>query len=387
MNILMVTAYPPVLHRHGGGVRMYHNIRLLAEKHRVQVLSFVGSEEEMESLTELRPICQSIRGIRRIPDFRPHWLSLSPFIAREFSTPEMHHAVDGILRAEKLDVLQCEYLQMAQFHRKRVFSVLTAHEAMSKNAHEAFEGTRDPVEKLRLFYRWMQMLRYEIKQIQKFDRTIAMTPEDARYFKSYAPEASVRVVPIGIDPDEFRPQTPAGQPQATVFFVGNYLHAPNLEAAEFLALKLAPRFPETRFVIGGSPAPLSLQQAGIGPNVELPGYVSETRDFYRAPETIVVAPLFSGTGQRVKLLEALATACPVVTTRVGAMGFPIENGVQALLAETVEEFDSALRKLIADRELRRQLGLRGRKMIEDGFTWSRIGRELLDVVEEASVAR
>jgi hypothetical protein len=134
MNVLLVTAYPPVLHRHGGGVRMFHNIRILAEKHNVHVLSFMNIDENEEILDPIRPFCQSVRGIRRIPDFRPHWLSVKPFMVREFSTPEMHRAVDALIREKKIDVLQCEYLQMAQFRRRSVFSILTAHEAQSKNA-------------------------------------------------------------------------------------------------------------------------------------------------------------------------------------------------------------------------------------------------------------
>ena len=213
MNILVVTAYPPVLHRHGGGVRMYHNIRILGEKHSVHVLSFVGSDEELDMLETVKPVCESVRGIRRIPDFRPHWLSVTPFMVREISTPEMHQAVDGTLRSKQIQALQCEYLQMAQFRRKRVFSLLTAHEVQSKNAHESFESASDPLEKLRLFYRWMQMLRYEVAQVRKFDRVVTMTNEDASYLKSYAPEANIRPIPIGIDVDQFSPFGAGGQPQ------------------------------------------------------------------------------------------------------------------------------------------------------------------------------
>lgn len=386
MNILMVTAYPPVLRLHGGGVRMFHNIRILSERHRVHVRSFVGSDDEMDMLDSVRPICQTVRGIRRIPDFRPHWLSVTPFMVREFSTPEMHREVDGILSAEKVDVLQCEYLQMAQFRRDCVFSVLTAHEAQSKNAHEAFAAETDPIEKLRLFYRWMQLLRYEVAQVRKFDRVVTMTKDDADYLKSYAPEARVRDIPIGIDADEFLPES-AGLDDLSqgfsVLFVGNFFHEPNVQAADFLVKHVAPRFPEVRFVIAGAPAPTAL---GGGANVEYSGYVSETRALYRPLRTIVVAPLFSGTGQRVKLLEAFATACPVVTTRVGAMGFPIENGVQAFLAETPDEYESTLRRLMTDSQLRRRVGQNARQMILDRYTWKRIGGELLDVVAEAPVS-
>ena len=384
MNILVVTAYPPVLHRHGGGVRMFHNIRILAEKHSVHVLSFVGSDEERDMLETVKPVCESVRGIRRIPDFRPHWLSVAPFMVREFSTPEMHQAVDGTLRGKQIQVLQCEYLQMAQFRRKGVFCLLTAHEVQSKNAREAFESALDPLEKLRLFYRWMQFLQYEVAQVRKFDRVVTMTNEDASYLRSYAPEANIRPIPIGIDVDQFSPAESVVNHNVSVLFVGNFLHEPNVEAASFLVREIAPRFPAVKFSITGSPVPEGLPSCA---NVELPGYIPDTRMLYRGSNTIVMAPLFSGSGQRVKLLEAFAMACPVVTTRVGAMGFPIENGVQALLAETAEEFENALGRLVADSGLRRRTGENARAMILNRFTWPHIGKELLDVVAEAAVSR
>ena len=385
MNVLVLTAYPPVLHRHGGGVRMFHNIRILSEKHAVHVLSFVGSDEEEDSLRSVKPICESVRGIRRIPDFRPHWLSVTPFMVREFSTPAMYQAIDGVLRSRKVEVIQCEYLQMAHFRRKNVFSLLTAHEVQSKNAREAFESEPDPLEKLRLFYRWMQILRYETAQVRRFDRVVTMTSEDAAYLRSYAPEANIRAIPIGIDPEEFYPSHRtsglAADCKVSVLFVGNFLHPPNVEAAWFLVREIAPKFPEVKFFIAGSPVPEGMRREG---NVELPGYVADTRTMYQAPNTIVVAPLFSGSGQRVKLLEAFSMACAVVTTSVGAMGFPIENGVQALLAETADEFEGALRRLIAEPVLRRRLGENARAMILDRFTWRRVGEEFLDVVAEAA---
>src|ERR1043166_7487813 len=105
MNILFVTAYPPVLHMHGGGVRMFHNIRILAEKHSVRVISFVDSDAEREMLRSLDGICESVAAVRRIPDFRPHWLSLLQFLVREFNTPQMYRAVDSEFQRKKVDVL------------------------------------------------------------------------------------------------------------------------------------------------------------------------------------------------------------------------------------------------------------------------------------------
>src|SRR5436305_11707248 len=98
MNILVLTAYVPVLHMHGGGVRMFHNIRILAQQHSVRVISFVESEAERELLRSLDGICESVTAVNRVPDFRPHWLSVLPFLVREFSTPEMYAAIENEFR-------------------------------------------------------------------------------------------------------------------------------------------------------------------------------------------------------------------------------------------------------------------------------------------------
>jgi glycosyltransferase involved in cell wall biosynthesis len=379
MNILLLAAYAPVLHMHGGGVRMFHNIRILAQEHSVRVISFIENDEEREMLRSLDGICESVSAVRRVPDFRPHWLSVLPFLVREFSTPEMYRAVENEFRTKRVDVLQCEYLQMAQFHRPGTFTILTLHEVLSANAYKAFRREKEPDRKFKLFYRWMQILRYEVMMSRKFDRVVAMTANDAEYLGSYSSSAHIHAIPIGIDPDEFAPLPEEPARLLEVLFVGNFRHSPNLEAAEFLIHQIAPQFPDIRFVIPGSYVPDAFHRESPD-NVSFPGYVPDTRTLYRRPNTIVVAPLFSGTGQRVKLLEAFAMGCPVVTTSVGAAGFSIRSGVNAFLADTAVDFAAALREIISSEELRRSLGQNARDMIVRDFTWHRIGRQLLDLV-------
>jgi glycosyltransferase involved in cell wall biosynthesis len=131
-------------------------------------------------------------------------------------------------------------------------------------------------------------------------------------------------------------------------------------------------------VLPGSHLPAQFRSTAT---IDFPGYVADTRVLYHRPNTIVVAPLFSGTGQRVKLLEAFAMQCPVITTSLGASGFPIRDGIEALIANTAEDFAAALNRLVASKELRRRLGENAREMIVRDFTWQRIGRQLINLVE------
>jgi glycosyltransferase involved in cell wall biosynthesis len=380
MNILIVTPYPPVLHLHGGGVRMFHNIRILAEKHSVRVLSFVETDAEAELLNSVKPICESITAIRRVSDLGAHWFSLAPFMVREFGTPAMHNAVDEAIRVKSVDVIQCEYLQMAQYRRPGVFSILTAHETYSTNAYRAFQNAADAVSKLRLFSRWMAMLNYEISMCNTFDRVVTMTEDDASYLRSYARRANIRTIPIGIDVEYFRPPAhgPTERPPEVVF-IGNFRHSPNVEAAEFLLEEVAPYFPNIRFTIAGSYLPGTLRQAS---NAVFPGYVTDTRELFQPHRTIFAAPLFSGTGQRVKLLEAFAMSAAVVTTPLGAAGFPIVNGQHAMIAETAADFRKAVEVLAASADVRIRLGKEARRMISDSFSWEIIGPQFLRLVEE-----
>jgi glycosyltransferase involved in cell wall biosynthesis len=303
---------------------MYHNIRILSSRHDVHVISFVINDEERERLRTVNSIAKSVTAVQRIPDFRPHWLSLKPFLVREFSTPEMRLAMEKIMRAERIDLVQCEYLQMAQFRVPHMPAVLTAHEALSQNAHGEWQRETVPAMKFQLFYRWMQMLRYETLEVARFNRVVTMTEQDARYLRSYVPKAHIQPIPIGVDTAEFSPAAEDCAQPLSVLFVGNFLHSPNVEAARFLVDEMAPRFPQIQFRIPGDNVPENLRAKD---NVEFPGYIADTRTLYKRPNTIVVAPLFSGTGQRVKMLEAFAMGCPVVTTSLGAAGYPARGGV------------------------------------------------------------
>jgi glycosyltransferase involved in cell wall biosynthesis len=210
------------------------------------------------------------------------------------------------------------------------------------------------------------------------DRVVTMTEEDAAYLRSYTRRASIRAIPIGIDPDCFQPK-PGREQALQVVFVGNFRHSPNIEAAEFLLEEIAPHFPDIQFVIAGSYAPDRLRRL---PNVVFPGYVADTRLLFHPPNTIFAAPLFSGTGQRVKLLEAFAMEASVVTTSLAAAGFPIVNGEQANIANTADEFRGAIRALAGSSELRSRLGNQARQMIIDRFTWPKIGTQFQALVEE-----
>ena len=303
---------------------------------------------------------------------------------RYFNVADMHRAVSDSIAVNDIDVLQCEYLQMTQFHRPDVLTIFTAHEVMSANSHKEFQSRSRPLEKIRSYYGWMAMLRYEVSAVRRFDRVVTMTGADRDYLGSYAPDADVRDIPIGVDAGWYSPKDVDSAKPLEAVFLGNFRHTPNIEAVHFLREHLMPHFPRLLFQIAGSNVPDGLVE---GTDARLLGYQPDTRVLYNRPNTIVVAPLFSGTGQRVKLLEAFSMAMPVITTSVGAMGFPVRDGVEAFVADTPETYRRALRKLCSSAELRLEMGGRAREMILEEFDWDRLGGRFFDVISPMGTTR
>lgn len=383
MNILFLTAYPPVLNMHGGGVRMYHNIRILGRRHDVHVISFVEDDDEAERLGDVSGICASFKAIRRVPLAGRGRLSRTPPEVRGFDTPEMRSAVAEVCRRRSINVFQCEYAEMAQYRRRDVFSVWSVIDLHSPGLRRAAVAEASPLAKSRALYRWLRMTHYETRMARSFDRVVTMTPGDAEYLRGRARGADIRDIPIGVDTAFFRPRQSTPEDPLRVVFLGNFRHAPNVEAVQFLLEYIVDSFPEVRFEVAGAHLPEGLTE---GTRIHNLGYQSDTRALYRSPNTIVVAPLFSGRGQRVKLLEAFSMGMPVLTTALGASGFPVHDGEHALISETPAEFRSALARLRDSPELRARMGSKARQMVLDEFEWEALADRFLEVVEPGAAA-
>ena len=134
---------------------------------------------------------------------------------------------------------------------------------------------------------------------------------------------------------------------------------------------LARRSDATFRLLGPHP-PAELQTLARPPAVEVAGFVPDLGAELHAA-TAFVAPIRSGGGMRVKLLEAMAAGCPVVTTALGLNGIPAADGREALVAETDEEIAAAALRLASDPDLAARIGAAGRALVEREFGVAAMG--------------
>lgn len=217
--------------------------------------------------------------------------------------------------------------------------------------------------------------RLEQTWLPRFSEILTASSCDAGLALERAPGARVTVYPNAIP----LPPLPSVTPDDAVVFSGNLEYHPNISAVRFFRQEVWPllqkRRPELVWrLVGKNPRAVASWTAGDS-HIELTGSVGDAVAEL-ARNKVAVVPILSGSGTRLKILEAWAAGLPVVSTRLGAEGLPVEHGCQLLFAENGPQFATEISRLLDNLDLRRQIGHAGRRLLEQQFTWETVWKDL-----------
>ena len=287
------------------------------------------------------------------------------------------------------DVALAEYTVMGQYlHRneginpntKRVMSCHECYTIARKKVRDFYGRFSRPGFAAMLDLRMLES--YEFQMYRQADKVLTLTPEERDCLLQYDPKLNIAVVPHGVDTENFVPGSNAAQEPA-VGFLGNYPHDPNRDAVMYFLREMWPQIkkqvPGIKFyVIGRGPTEDILSAAKQDPDIKVTGVVDDVR-VYLEKLKVFVSPIRLGKGFRGKLLEAMAMGIPVVSTRLGAEGMPVNSGENIMLAETPTEFIEKITALFNDEALCKTISLNSRSLVEENFSWQK-GVEILEEV-------
>jgi glycosyltransferase involved in cell wall biosynthesis len=233
-----------------------------------------------------------------------------------------------------------------------------------------------------------QLRRVEAEGFRNAELVLCCSDADARFVRDLAPGARIEAVPNGVDTDYMTPAgAEAGAP--TVVFLGSFGYSPNVDAVGWFHAEVLPliwqRVPDCRFCIVGYGADRFASLAAQNPRIEIADNVPDIRP-YLAQAWVVVVPLRSGSGTRLKILDAMAMGKPLVSTRVGAEGIDLEARDAGYLAEDAQELARKTTLLLQDRGLREQMGQKGRRYAEEVFSWEVIGVRMTEIASQIGMA-
>lgn len=287
-----------------------------------------------------------------------------PIWAGELASEQVAGRVAAVSARWRPDIVQVEFLPMAVFVaalRSRAPCILVDHDASSRPAHE-FGHLPTPLRHALKALDGRAWTRFDERTAARVDVTVVFTEADRIALERVSPRRTVRI-PLVVPP-RAQPLSPVGHRPPSILFAGYYRHPPNADAARWLVHEIFPRVrrdhPEAQLVLVGQEPPADLWQRD-DEGVVVVGAVDDVSG-YLERAAVVVAPIRSGGGVRVKVLEALGAGKAVVATRLAAEG--IDAPPEAiLLADSAAEFAGRISLLLGDEERRRALA-------ESAYAWA-----------------
>ena len=388
MRLLFLTARFPWPLLRGDKVRAYHQLRLLAPRHRTTLVSFRDAPVPPEGLAAVSAFCERVvtvplgRAAMGLGLARGA-LSPHPFQVSLYAHPRMADGLRGLATGETFDLAHAQLARMAPYLEGLPFArFVDLVDALSLSTRRRSLQHRGPL-------RWLTAI--EAERLLRYERRLCASVEGASVVSTVDRDAigageRLGVVSNGVDLAGL-PFEREGRDPTTIVLTGNMGYFSNVNAACWFAGRVHPlvrrTIPEARFhVIGARPAARVRRLARTDPSVSVLGFVDDLRSHLRAA-TVAVAPMQAGAGQQFKVLEAMASGTPVVATPVVADALEADDDDGLLVAGTPEAFAEAVIAIIRDPARADRLAAQARRFVESRYTWER-STEHLEHLHEAA---
>lgn len=381
MRVLIVSPEIPIPLNNGGKLRVYHLLKSLVQQgHEVTFVvygdgttsphcNWFGEDRVFNLVQVTKPV-----KLLRIFDFICAVFRGVPYQYAYYSTRNMRKTISNLLFCG-YDICMVEYLAMLDnlhFGKENYLRVIDTHNVEYRRVQQQETGYFF----LHKFYSFY-VKHYEKKQLNNVDTILACSDADAEYFKSNQINTPILVVPNGVDTNYYSSFRLNREYQSKrLIFIGSLDYWPNIEGLDWFVNEIWPKLlemePQVEFHIIGRNPGNDVIRLGTKPNVTIYGNVPDVRE-HLCIATIVVVPLKSGSGTRLKILEAMAAGKAIVSTSIGAEGIDYTDNFNIVIADSVKSFLNSIINLLNDQERRTKIEIKAKDLAERKYEWNKIG--------------
>ena len=393
-RILIISPVTPYPIHHGAGSAIYGYLRALRKDFDITFVGFCPERFHSEAQIGLNALCVKALLFPAPPARRLDAFSRTPFLFSNLQSDAMHRAVDRILEQEQPDLVQVEYLGMADYaEAARCRRIVRAHVQEWWHYYLNFQRTHGWRMRLQNLFWSLDSIRHNRRTLKGFDWVLVTSEEERRHALELVPNVRAEALPfILIDCEQFEPASlPPKDPQ--ILFVGFLPHTPNDEALSYFIRKELPLIrsqePKARLVVVGEGASNALKGLMHDNSVEYRGYVEGISEVYRESR-VYIAPVTSGGGIRTKIIEAMAAGVPVVTNSFAPLGLGLRRDHHLVVRDHPEESAAAVLRLFHDDNYWCQIQQSARRLVENSFSLQRVAPRIrsryLQFLNEAKAA-
>jgi len=390
-SILIITSFLPYPIHSGGEQAQYNMIEALRKTYSIGIIFPMNRDnraEDVEALSSLWPevrlfpfplisqythlpfLVQKAKRFLYKKSSRFHQVSLAKDVLdqTDFLTSKAYlNLINHAIAETKPDMIQVEFIQnlniggLLPHDIKKVFVHHEIGFVMADRMLKNVSLTHKQQHKKE------QKKRQEIARLNQYDGVLTLTETDKDVLAKSGVKPPIYVSPAAVNTREKEYDGWNGQ----IVFIGGYHHRPNQEGMDWFLREVTPcvdwsKYPQTQLKIVGLGWPTSYEGNFNGLNVHLAGYVDDLSE--HVSRTLMIVPLLTGSGMRMKILDASALSVPFVSTSVGAEGLNFSDGDTCMIADSASEFAQALVKLMEDHPLQEAMARKAHHLFKENYS-------------------
>ncbi|MEI7490411.1 MAG: glycosyltransferase family 4 protein [Bacteroidota bacterium] len=385
MRILFLCNKSPWPPKEGGPIAMNmliegmieagHSVKVLAVKSFKYNINPSDIPSSYREKTGIELVDIDLR-VKVVPSLKNLFTSRSYHIER-FISAALETRLRKVLQESEYDIVQLETLPMAAYIKvirshSKARIILRAHNIEHLIWERLAANSTNPLKKFYINHLARTLKLFELTVPDLVDGVAAITEKDARFFSANT-EKPVISIPFGINPSDYKVNEEEVK-DPTIFIIGAMNWIPNQEGVKWFLQNvwtdLHRRYPSLKFHIAGREMPGWMKGLSLA-NVVVEGEVEDASAFYIAND-IMIVPLFSGSGIRIKIIEAMAYGKTIVSTSLGAEGIEYTRGENLLVADLACEFFEMISVCIEYPDILRKTGLSARNLAESQYDRKKI---------------
>lgn len=393
MNILVISSYLPYPLHNGGHIRLYNILRELSNRHKITLICEKREKQTNQDIIAVKQFCEEVITVDR----KKQWsyenilksgFSNKPFLVVGHTLPEMKTKIVETLNSKRFDVIHVETFYVFQNLPKTYLPIVLIEHNIEYDVYAKYTKEANWFLKPLLYVDVAKIGYLEKYYWKKADRLVAVSEEDKRRMN----RNDVVVAPNGVDPSVFAfKKRILDRKEKRILFMGDFKWIQNRQAASWIVKDIWPKIismleekniemmPKLWVVGKNMPDSLkSIDDKSIHFDEHAP---DETYKIYQKSD-ILLAPIKVGGGSSYKILEAMSSGVPVVTTSLGARGVQGSDGKNLLVGEEAQILAKQVVTLLENHEQYDNIRTNARKLIESEFTWESITKKLESVYEQ-----
>ncbi|HTO16669.1 MAG TPA: glycosyltransferase family 4 protein [Edaphocola sp.] len=403
MKVLMLGNRIPFPLNDGGNLAVSNMIEgLLTENIKLSLLLMNTSRHWVDE-NNLPPIFKNVAALKLVPvdnrikplDALYHFIKKNSYNLARFKTDIFEEALIEILKKEKYDLIILEglyvtpYLNIIRKHTNTLICY-RQHNVEFQIWERLAHNTQNKFKKFYYKKLAVALKKYEIEMCNQYDCIAAISPIDAAYYKKLGCNLPILNIPYGLKSEQLPTKQADFTAPLKLYHIGAMDWLPNIKAINWFLKKVWPlileKAADTTLYLAGRNMPDSFK-TGKWKNVFVLGEVPDAKEF-ESDKHILIVPLNSGGGLRIKILESMAAGKAVISTSIGIQGMdPTISENEVIIADNIEAFANACLNLLSNPKLAKELGNNAKIFIENKYSQSVVIKKLLEEIKKINLER